>query len=224
MTKIATWLKDAEQDIEMGEHHIPFWQTMIRKAVPYPLSQKTVFDFGCGCGAFLKTLFQENPFEVGYGIDLAEDSIKIANRNRGELPIAYYVSGSEPNLKDKIDVAFSYEVIYLIPDLNLHAQYMQNLLKPGASYFAATGCHTSNPLWANWRSVISQKSALPVANYAPEDFMHAFSAQGFTVSGQQLGFDGFLPLNLHPDYYPTVQDTINYYRRDIIVFQFTKSM
>jgi SAM-dependent methyltransferase len=222
MAKIATWLKDEKQEVSMGEQHKPFWQCMINKSVDSSLAQKTVLDFGCGCGGFLRTLYGEHPFKAGFGIDLAEQSVELANCNKGSMPLQYFVAGDTPDFSNKFDVAFSYEVIYLMPDLRAHARFISDSLKSGGIYYAATGCHTANPLWPSWKTVIERKSSLPVSNYSPEDFVAAFEAEGFTAAGQQLGFDGFVPLNLHPEYYPTTQDSINYYKRDVIVFAFTK--
>jgi SAM-dependent methyltransferase len=222
MAKYATWLKDEKQEVSMGEQHKPFWQCMINKSVETSLAQKAVLDFGCGTGGFLRTLYSEHPFKAGVGVDLAESSVDMANSNKGSMPLEYYVAGSAPDLSNKFDVAFSYEVIYLMPDLRAHARFIADSLKQNGVYYAATGCHTANPMWEDWKKVIERKSELPCTDYSPEDFVAAFEAEGFTAAGQQLGFDGFVPLNLHPEYYPTTQDSINYYKRDVIIFQFTK--
>ncbi|CAM5998877.1 unnamed protein product [Sphagnum balticum] len=207
----------------MGEQHEPFWRKVIKKSISGDISQKTILDVGCGCGGFLKVLYQEKPFKLGYGIDLAEKPIAIANRHRGSLPINYFVKGDEPNLAGKIDLAFSYEVIYLMPDLIEHSQFIYDSLKEDGVYYATTGCHTANPLWSTWKSLVETKSALAVPEYSPEDYCNAFEQTGFTVKAQQLNFDGFVPLSWHPEYFPTALDSINYYKRDTIIFQFAKS-
>ena len=110
---------------------------------------------------------------------------------------------------DSFDIAFSYEVIYLLPDLAGHARGMFDALRDGGVYYAVTGCHTENPLWPRWREVIGAASNAPVQDHAPQDFIDAFAAAGFAVSVKRFGYDGFIPATKDRSYYPSIVDAID---------------
>lgn len=217
---ISTWLKDQAQDLEMGDYHLPFWQSLIAKVKETDLSDKTVLDFGCGVGGFLRHLYSERPFKQGIGLDIAADSVAIANQKKGPLPIQYLLNNSDLKLPGTVDVAFSYEVIYLLKDLAAHAEFMKSLLKPGGAYYAATGCHTQNPQWHVWRDLIESKSSLTPCDYSLEQISDTFRNAGFSCSAQRLEHNGFVPIGVYPDYFPTVMDTINYYWNDVVILRF----
>jgi SAM-dependent methyltransferase len=186
------------------------------------LSDKDVLDFGCNQGGFLRLLHALRPFRHGVGVDIAQESVAAAQSLRGNLPIDYCVASDLQPWAGKIDIAFSYEAIYLLPDLADHATEVYRALRDGGVYYAATGCHTDSHLWPLWRSVIADTSNAPVQDYAPEDYRDAFAAQGFSVSVRKFGFDGFVPVAAGSPYYPKIVDALIYAADDRLLFRFVK--
>jgi hypothetical protein len=74
------------------------------------------------------------PFGHGVGIDLAQESIAAARSLKGTMPVDYEVATDLTPWADSVDLAFSYEVIYLLPDLTDHACQMDLVLRDGGIY------------------------------------------------------------------------------------------
>jgi hypothetical protein len=60
-------------------------------------------------------------------------SIARAEALKGDRPLSYHVASEVAALGRRFDLAFSHEVLYLLPDLAAHARDMAAVLKPGAS-------------------------------------------------------------------------------------------
>ncbi len=219
---IKTWLKAGDAQVE-HEIRRPFWITMINNIKERTLVGANVLDFGCARGAFLDTLYQMKPFASGIGVDISEDAILAARSKVHAFPNQFLLGSGDSIANHQIHVAFSFEVLWLLRDLQEHARYMNRVIAPGGVYYAATGCHTDHPRWKEWCNIISKDSTLAPANHSPEDFVRAFSAEGFTVTARQLCHRDFIPVLAYPEYFPTVLDTIRYYSQEIIVFRFEKS-
>jgi hypothetical protein len=114
-------------------------------------------------------------------------------------------------------------VIYLLQDLAKHAAEMRRVLRPGASYYAVTGCHTLCPLWPQWRAFLAETTSTPIIDRAPEDFAAAFAAADFEVSVCRFGYDGFVPAGKPSRYYPLLTDSIDYAADDKLLFRFARS-
>lgn len=222
MTAISTWMKEERRDLEMNEYHEQYWGSFIKRISPKDeIKGKTVLDFGCGCGGFLRLLHDERQFKEGVGIDIAEKSLETARSLVAKRPIEYKLAKDAEAFKGKVDYAFSYEVIYLMQDLAEHADFIGSFLKPGGVYYAATGCHTGNPQWFDWKKIILNESVLPLKDYAPDDFVDAFQSKGYKVGVCRLDHRDFVSV-VHKDYFPKVEDAIRYYADDIQVFRFEK--
>lgn len=221
-TESQTWLKDKQAEARMEDEHLPFWSRMVEHIPSSTWKDGTVLDFGCNRGGFLRMLHDMTPFKEGIGVDLVEESVATANARKESRPVNYLVSNTLAEWKNHFDCAFSYEVIYLMKDLADHARQIHQALKPGGTYFAATGCHSDNPLWKEWTEIIHSKTAREVPSYSLNDFAEAFHGNGFSVSARRLAFDTFVPIFLHREYFPQVTDSLDYYAKHIIVFSFTK--
>lgn len=221
-TTYATWHPIAGADARMGDSHAPLWRHFIETAAPQDLRTRTVMDFGCNRGGFLRMLHALRPFQQGVGVDIAVDSVAAANDLRGVAPISYHVATDLAPWADAIDLAFSYEVIYLLPSLQRHAEEMFRALRPGATYCAVTGCHTESPLWPRWKDLLQANSNAPVQDYSPDDFASAFSAAGFEVSLRRFGYDGFVPASKDRSYYPSLMDALAYPSEYKLLFRMTK--
>lgn len=218
----ATWHTDAQREAAMGDAHAPLWRHFIETIPERDFSTRTVLDFGCNRGGFLRLLHMLRPFRRGVGVDIASESVAAANAAKGDLPLHFEVATDLTRWTDVFDIAFSYEVIYLLPDLARHARDMFGALRDGGVYYAVTGCHTENPLWPKWREMIGSTSHAPVQDYAPDDFIHAFSSAGFIVSFKRFGFDGFISTNKDRAYYPNVIDAITYPADHKLIFRLEK--
>jgi SAM-dependent methyltransferase len=218
----ATWHREPGKDSQMADGHLPYWRHFIKVVPETDLSTRVVLDFGCNQGGFLRLLHAVRPFRRAVGVDIARESVEVARSLKGSMPIDYEVATDLAPWAGTIDVAFSYEVMYLLPDLKRHAGQIRDVLRPGGVYYAVTGCHTASSLWPRFRQVIAETSSAPVQDYAPEDFIAAFTDAGLAVGVRRFGYDGFVPANKDRRYYPTIIDALNYAAEDKLVFRVTR--
>jgi SAM-dependent methyltransferase len=218
----VTWHTDATREPAMEESHRPLWRHFIDTIPETDLSTRDVLDFGCNRGGFLRLLHAVKPFRHALGIDIAAGSIDAARSLVGVSPIDYEVATDLSAWPDRFDLAFSYEVIYLLPDLASHAAGMHAALRPGGVYYAVTGCHTDSPLWPTWRHLIAETTNAPVQDRSPDDYAAAFAAAGFEVSLRRFGYDGFIPATKDGRYYPKLTDVLDYAAHDKLMFRLVK--
>ena len=222
-TTYATWHTDPDAEAAMAEAHRPMWRHLVSSITERDLTRRDVLDFGCGQGGFLRLLHAMRPFRRAVGVDIAEDSIRIARSLRGEAPIDYEVATSLSLYRNTVDLAFSYEVIYLLPDIDDHARQMHAALRFGGVYYAVNGCHMHCPLWPNWRRLIARSSNAPVHDRSPEDYVEAFARAGFKISVKRFGYDGFVPAPKDRAYYPRLLDALAYPAEHKLLFRLEKS-
>jgi len=219
---IATWNRNPADEEAMGAAHAPIWRRMVDVSVPHDLSASTVLDYGCNQGGFLRLLYDTHPFKAAVGIDIAHESVGRAELLKGHRPIDYKVANAAAALGQTFDFAFSHEVLYLLPDLAMHANDMKAALRPGGSYVAAMGCHTGSAMWPHWRKLITETSSIPIHDHSLEDVAKAFSAAGFTVGVRPLALDAFMPVTVGSPYFPRITDQLRYYSTDKVLFRFVR--
>jgi SAM-dependent methyltransferase len=219
---ISTWNRDPAAEEAMGAAHAPIWRRMIDVGVQGDLTAAAVLDYGCNQGGFLRMLYDRAPFRSAVGIDIAKESVARAVLLKGHRPIEYRVSDSAAALGQTFDLAFSHEVLYLIPDLAAHAKDMHAAIRPGGAYVAAMGCHTDSALWPRWKKLISETSSIPIYDHSLEDVAKAFTAAGFSVGARPLDLDAFMPVTVGSAYYPKITDQLRYYSDDKVLFRFVK--
>lgn len=217
-----TWHADPTREVAMEESHRPLWRHFITIVPETDLSTREVLDFGCNRGGFLRLLHALKPFRRGLGVDIARHSIDAAGTLAGTAPIEFAVASDLTAWAGRFDLAFSYEVIYLLPDLAAHAADIYAALRPGGVYYAVTGCHTANPLWPAWRDLIGGATNAPVQDRTPEDYADAFAAAGFEVSFRRFGYDGFVPAAKHRQYYPRLLDSLDYPAEHKLLFRLVR--
>ena len=139
---------------------------------------------------------------------------------KGQRPIDYGLGDSAAALGHSFDFAFSHEVLYLLPDLSVHAADMKEALRPGGAYVAAVGCHTDSAVWPIWRKLIAETSSIPVYDHSLDRVAKAFSDAGFTVSVRPLALDAFMPVTVGSEYFPKIVDQLRYYSQDKVLFRF----
>jgi len=207
----------------MEEGHRPLWRHFIQAVPETDLSTREVLDFGCNRGGFLRLLYALRPFRRGLGVDIARDSVAAARDLAGSAPIEYEMASDLSAWLDRFDIAFSYEVIYLLPDIAGHAAGVYAALRQGGVYYAVTGCHTDSPLWPSWRKLIGDTTNAPVQDRSPDEYAAVFSAAGFKVSVRRFGYDNFVPAPADRSYYPTLTDAIDYQAKHKLLFRLVKS-
>ncbi|MEM8871611.1 MAG: class I SAM-dependent methyltransferase [Pseudomonadota bacterium] len=218
---LDTWSSDASQEDCMTDEHLWIWREMIA-AAPLPRgSDSRVLDFGCNQGGFLRVLHDTTPIAEGVGVDLAQDAIQKAEADKGARPLRYLATPTVSDAGRDFDIAFSHEVIYLIPDLAEHARQISTVLRPGASYYAVTCCHADNPRWHIWRDKIAAFSKIPVPNHSITDVVTAFLDTGFEVSAACFLANAQIPLEGPTDYFPSAVDRIEIYSRWKTLFRCT---
>jgi SAM-dependent methyltransferase len=208
---IGTWFREEDEEEGMFEDHAYLWKHLINVVGKLDYSQKTVCDYGCNRGGFLKTLFQSMRFKRGIGVDIAELSLAVARRRHSDLPVDFIFPHQMDRYANGVDVAFSHEVLYLISNLDEHAEAISRILKSRGVYFAAIGCHTGNPLWPSWRELIKRSTRLPVFDYCLDDYARAFWKSGFRVEMRPYEINDFVLIKPNNPYFPSVGDSLNYH-------------
>lgn len=84
---------------------------------------------------------------------------------------------------------------------------------PGDIHYAVTGCHTANPLWPAWRTLVTAHSNAPVRGHTLEDDAAAPAAPGFDVSVKRFEYDGFVPAGKGKTYDPCLTGAFGYPNR-----------
>ena len=94
-----------------------------------------VLDFGCGIGAATPYFFQRLGATSVIGVDLSEQSLRVARRTHGHLPVQYSLT-SDYQPDGTIDLAFCNGVFHHIP-IDQRAQavnYIASCLRPGGMF------------------------------------------------------------------------------------------
>ena len=207
----------------MEEGHRPLWRHFIESILETDLSTREVLDFGCNRGGFLRLLHALKPYRRALGVDIARKSIAAAQALAGTTPVEYVIATDLSHWANRFDPAFSYEVVYLLPDIEVHASAMHRILQAASVYYAVTGCHTDSPLWPSWREVIGSTTNAPVQDRSPDACANALSKAGFDVAVRRFGYDGFVPAPKDRLYYPTLLDAVDYAARDKLMFRLVKA-
>jgi SAM-dependent methyltransferase len=217
-----TWHRDKSREAAMEEGHRPLWRHFIETIQEADLSACEVLDFGCNRGGFLRLLHSLKPFRHALGVDIARESVRAARELASSLPIEFEVASDLAASPGRFDIVFSYEVIYLLPDIGAHATDIHAALRSGGVYYAVTGCHTDSPLWPCFREAIAETTHAPVQDRSPEDYAAAFATAGFKVSVRRFGYTGFVPVPGDRRYYPRLLDAVDYATEHKLLFRFVK--
>jgi SAM-dependent methyltransferase len=208
---IDTWFQDEAEEDGMREDHAYLWQHLIENIREKNLRAATVLDYGCNRGGFLQLLYNQSPYQRGIGVDVADASLAVARQRNKNLPLEFIQPQKMDTLASSVDIAFSHEVLYLLPDLEAHAASIYAALKPGASYYAVIGCHTDNPLWASWHELIAKSTNLPVYDYSLDDYATALRTAGFRVEMKAFQLEDYVLIKPENAYFPKAVDSLNYH-------------
>lgn len=211
-----------EHEQHMQHEHEPAWKAMI-ELVEENLSKLTVLDFGCNQGGFLRRLYKLNPYKEAFGVDIAAKSVEEANKLKGAIPCTYATNDILASKSGRFDVAFSHEVVYLLPDLDAHAKEISSVLKPNGVYYLATGTYTEHPLWERWRDTVAEFSPVRPQDYSLQDMARAFQANGFKVSVQKMVCKGFYNYDALDDrYLKSPAELVDFLTNRMMLFRMSK--
>jgi SAM-dependent methyltransferase len=216
MSDEHSYWQSAAEDEAMQEEHLFVWEAIV-EAVESELPGQSVLDVGCNRGGFLRMLYDRGSIGAGFGYDLAAAAIADARRLAGARPLQFEVAGDVPDGWDRFDLAFSHEVLYLLPDLRAHAQSVYRALVPGGSYYAVMGVHATSPLMVEWHRDHADELSVPPL-YDVDDVVASFAAVGFAVAASRLHL-GFVPLSTHTS---RVLEWLDYYHEKKLLFRFTR--
>src|ERR1700750_1768850 len=144
------WRGAAEHEPMQAEHGF-VWRAML-ETIDVDIAGARVLDAGCNRGGFLRLLADRYGITEGFGYDPAAGAVEDARRLAQNRPLHFEVSSSVPDEWRDFDVAFSHEVLYVLPDLAPHAAAIYSCLRPGGVYFAVMGVHTRSPLMVEWHT------------------------------------------------------------------------
>ena len=223
-----TWATNYDNKVsfdEWMEHvHADQWLALIERMQEQDLTDKVVLDFGCNRGISLRLLYSQRPFVHGYGVDLDAEAIRIAKESQGELPLTYEVRDNIEHLEGIIDIAFSHEVLYLLKELDQHAQEMFNALKADGVYYVALGTYSDNPIWQQLKESFAKQIGIEPQDYSLYQIAEVFERQGFDVQLRKFKYDNFLPMKYFKEDiggFP-ILEALDYYSEYKILFRFTK--
>lgn len=211
----------ADDDARMQDGHAPSWNAMIKLMDEADLRGKKILDFGCNRGGFFHALYKEKPFAHGVGVDLAQQALAYARAHTNNLPFEFDAPERLAQDNNAYDMAFSHEVLYLVPDLDSHAQLMHKILKSDGVYYVVLGEYAENPLWQRWIKQIPEFSPLKPQNYTLDAICAAFTKAGFKTALQPLRCDGFIPYS-PSKYFENPLELLDFMQNRMMYFRFSK--
>jgi SAM-dependent methyltransferase len=204
----------------MQDEHAFIWRAMV-DTIDLDLAGRRVLDAGCNRGGFLRLLADEYGIAQGFGYDPAAGAIGDAQRLAGDRPLHFESSDSVPEAWSDMDVAFSHEVLYLLPDMSSHAATMHRSLRPGGVYFAVMGVHSGSPLMVQWHAAHRQELRLPEL-YDIDEVIAIFRGAGFETSVARLVI-GFVPVSGGDhDHQGRLLDWLAYYQDQKLLLRFAR--
>jgi SAM-dependent methyltransferase len=207
----------------MQDEHGFIWLAML-DTIDIELAGRRVLDAGCNRGGFLRLLADRSAIAEGWGYDPASGAVADARRLAGDRPLTFEVGDTVPAGWSGFEAAFSHEVLYLIHDLESHAEAMLAALQPGAPYFAVMGMHSGSGLMSEWHAAHASDLDLPRL-YSLDEVVDVFEKAGFEASVAQLRLR-FIPVSAHrPDKAErgSLLEWVDYYSRDKVLLRFARS-
>jgi len=216
-----TYWRSAADDEVMQDEHGFIWRAML-DTIDVDLTGRRVLDAGCNQGGFLRLLADEHAIAEGCGYDPAGGAVADARRLAGGRPLRFAAASTVPDGWRDFDVAFSHEVLYLLPDLASHAAAIHGALRDGGVYFAVMGVHSGSPLMVEWHARTRGEIDLPPL-YDVDSVIATFQRAGFDVSVARLAM-GFVPATGHGhEHADRMLDWLTYYHEHKLLFRFARS-
>ena len=200
------WQKEQETDDDMARDHQEAWERTIQMLDITDIKNKTILDFGCNQGGFLRKLYDASPFKEGVGIDLARLSLEKAEAYKGNRPITYFLTDRPQETGKTYDTAISTSVLYLIEDVPQHARDLKAVLKPNGVYYATFADLTNNPSRQYMDDTINQYGATPSQNHSLKYIVDSFIEAGFEVAVMKEAVPDVIDLTHYSDFFLTPND------------------
>lgn len=172
---------------------LPFWAAMLSEVLEPIRPDVRVLEFGTQGPDFLRLAYLAYPYAEGLGIILDIDRNATAVQSAtSECPRLRFLNETAAEIEsDGFDLAFSHEVLGLLPNLHEHATVIGRLLSPGGVYYAAFGWHGDNPT-SSIQSSIRAERGLPFHPHLLGEVAETFHSAGFEVSFKRLPLPYFL--------------------------------
>ncbi|TWH51666.1 bifunctional 2-polyprenyl-6-hydroxyphenol methylase/3-demethylubiquinol 3-O-methyltransferase UbiG [Sporomusa sp. KB1] len=214
------WQNRTEGEQQMEDRHKRGWREVIHLIQEQDLSDMAVLDFGCNQGGFLRYLYQAKPFKEGMGIDLAQESITVANARKGGLPLTYVATTTPEQFANRFDLAISQAVIYLIKDLKTHAWKVKQMLKPGGVYYATYTDLTNNDSLQHFTDWINKNSLVESNPHTLDFITKTFAEEGFQVEIQRRRPQGFIGVDSKDEGFLCIADRMKSVYEQAYIFRF----
>ncbi len=217
------WIEEKENEDSMEKQHHHFWNKLISYIDKENWEDNYVLDFGCNQGAFLRHLYLKKKFFKGIGVDLASNSIKVANSRKNNLPLEYFNTAYPNKLDIKFDIAISSSVLFLIEDLEEHSKIIWDSLKDNGVYYATYTDYVKNPNLPYLYKTISKYAVLKMQLHSLNDIAEAFWKQGFIVEIQRMAPKSYVRLNKEETWISRIEEKMEYEYEHMYIFKFIKS-
>jgi SAM-dependent methyltransferase len=214
-----TYWRSAAYDEAMQNEHGFQGQAMLDTS-DIDLAGRRVLDVGSNQGGFLRLLVDDHGIAEGHGYDPAAGAIEDARRLAGDRPLHFEAANEVPETWSGFDVAFSHDVLNLLPDLASHARALYRSLDPGGVYFAVLASHTGSPLMVEWHAAHGDELGLPPL-YNVDDVISTFQQVGFEVSIARLAYR-FVPAQSDEDHDGQFMDWLGHYYDYKVLFRFAR--
>ncbi|MCM3701625.1 bifunctional 2-polyprenyl-6-hydroxyphenol methylase/3-demethylubiquinol 3-O-methyltransferase UbiG [Paenibacillus macerans] len=215
------WNDRVRGEQAMEDNHQPHWKKVISMIEEADFSSFHVLDFGCNQGGFLRYLYTQKPFLTGTGVDLAKQSIEVANARKKDLPLSYEATAHVDKFNHAFDIAFSISVIYLIQDLTEHAWKMKQALKPGGVYYCTYTDYSKNPSLLHYKKQIDRHGSLPMQLHSLNEIADAFFHEGFKVELRRMPPLGYITIDPNDMWFNAIADRMQYEYQEAYIFRFT---
>lgn len=226
---IRTYFFDHEEDRRLDERNVHFWRALVghvqadRSVSPGAI----LLDIGCHRGGLLELMHERLKPAKLIGLEPLTSARRAAAQRLARFTAEVKLLGSEgwSELPDaSVDLVIGHEVLQYISDaVGLMAE-IRRALAPGRFAYLVLGCHTENPLWADWKRELEQLGHR-VYDHAPLDLMAAGARAGLTPSVRPLRDSGWAyhdPSAPGSFSYPSVGALLDHQFRHKLLFRFER--
>ncbi|MEZ6018437.1 MAG: class I SAM-dependent methyltransferase [Planctomycetota bacterium] len=226
---IRTYFFDPEEDRRLDERNVHFWRALVghvqadRSVSP----GATLLDIGCHRGGLLELMLERLKPAKLIGLEPLTSARRVAFQRLARFTADVELLGSEDwsELPDAcVDLVVGHEVLQYISDAAGVMTEIRRVLAPGRFAYLILGCHTENPLWADWKREL-EALGHEVFDHAPLDLMAAGVRAGLTPSVRPLRDSGWAyydPSVSGAFSYPSVGALLDHQFRHKLLFRFER--
>jgi len=226
---IRTHFFDHEEDRRLDERNVHFWRALVGhvQADGSVSAGATLLDIGCHRGGLLELLHERLKPAKLIGLEPLTSARRAAAQRLARLTAEVKLLGSKgwSELPDAgVDLVVGCEVLQYISDATGLMAEIRRALAPGRFAYLVLGCHTENPLWADWKRELEELGH-SVYDHAPLDLMAAGASAGLTPSVRPLRDTGWAyhdPSVPGAFSYPSVGALLDHQFRHKLLFRFER--